>query len=381
MQGVQAGEASLWARDSFSGDWGGARERFLRKGIDLRLTYTGEVFGNLAGGLERGATYEDLIRFQADADLQKLLGWRGGSAHVSVDQIDDGGRNIEDLVGALSDPSNIDALPTTRLFTLWVQQRLGTTGTMRLGQLAAGDEFLISSTASDLINNTFAWANFVDINLPGGGPAYPLATPGARLKLEPADEVTVLAAVFSGDPAGACGDDEDPQVCNPHGTTFSFTGGAFILGDVQYRPRSPVRPGAVQSAYKLGGWYHTADFADEARGDGSDGQIISLAIDDSDPLQHQGNWGVYAVVDHAVWQSDTTGLAVFWRGGVVAPDRNLVSWYMDGGLAVTGPLRARPNDTLSFLLWSRLLEYQQRGGQRRRGQAASRRVAIPDPRR
>ena len=343
-----AQDSPLWMRDTFSGDWDGARERLSKKGIDLGLTYRGEVFGNLAGGVERGATYEDLIHFRADANLEKILGWRGAIAHVSADQIDDGGRNIEDLVEALSDPSNIDALPTTRLYTLWVQQRLGGAGSVRVGQIAADDEFLISTTASGLINNTFAWANFVDINLRSGGPAYPLPTPGARLKLEPTDKLTALAAVFSGNPAGSCGEDQDPQVCNRYGTTFSFTGGALFMGEVQYRPHPDEGNGTVQSAYKLGGFYHTGDFTDQARGNGNDGQIVSLAVDPSDPLELQGNWGVYAVVDQAVWRSGRSAAAIFWRGGVVPADRNLVSWYVDGGFALAGPFRARPNDRLSF---------------------------------
>ena len=344
---ARAEDASLWSRDTFTGDWGGDRTGLSSKGVDLRLTYTSEVFGNLAGGLKRGATYEDLIRFQADADLGKLLGWTGGSAHVSADQIDDGGQNIEDLVGALSDPSNIDALPTTRLYTLWVQQELGNGGSARVGQIAADDEFLISSTASGLINNTFAWANIVDINLPGGGPAYPLPTPGARLKLEPANEVALLAAVFSGDPAGDCLDGENPQICNKHGTTFSFTGGALFMAEAQYRPNASSH-GAVLSAYKLGGFYHTADFADLAFGNGNNGRIVSLAVDPSDPLEHEGNWGVYGVIDQVVWRSGASAFTMFWRGGVVPADRNLVSWYMDGGVGVTGPLRARADDTLSL---------------------------------
>jgi porin len=175
---AQAQEQTFWTRDTVTGDWGGARTGLSNKGVDWSLTYTGEVFGNLSGGIETGAAYEDLISLEVDTDLQKLMGWKGGTAHVSLYQIDDGGRNAADLGGSISDPSNIDARPTFRLFTLWVQQQLGDTGSLRVGQLAADDEFLISDTAAALINGTFGWANIVAANLPGGGPGYPLATPG-----------------------------------------------------------------------------------------------------------------------------------------------------------------------------------------------------------
>ena len=67
-----------------------------------------------------------------------------------------------------------------------------------------------------------------------GGPVYPLATPGVRLKVNPTTDLTVLAAVFSGDPAGDNCNDTNAQKCNRYGTTFSFDGGALAIGEVQY---------------------------------------------------------------------------------------------------------------------------------------------------
>lgn len=345
---VQAQDQTFWTRDTVTGDWGGARTGLSNNGVDWSLTYTGEVFGNLSGGIETGAAYEDLISLEVDTDLQKLMGWKGGTAHVSLYQIDDGGRNAADLVGSISDPSNIDARPTFRLFTLWVQQQLGDTGSFRVGQLAADDEFLISDTAAALINGTFGWANIVAANLPGGGPGYPLATPGGRLELDPSDEVKWLTAVFSGDPAGDCPPDEDPQACDPHGTTFSFTGGALLMSEIQFRPGASAKDDGAQSAYRLGGWYHTADFADLELGNGNKGQRVSLAVDPSDPIEHQGNWGLYGVVDQVVWQNGASNITLFWRGSVVPADRNLLSWYMDGGFGITAPFRERPDDVLTF---------------------------------
>ena len=149
------------------------RTRQLVGGIDWSLTYTGEVFGLSSGGAENGAAYEHLIGLEIHTNLSKLVGWTGGSTHVSVYQIDDGSRNAADLVGAISDPSNIDARPTFRLFTLWAQQELGHFGSLRIGQIAADDEFLISKTAAALINSAFGWPEITAADLPGGGPVYP----------------------------------------------------------------------------------------------------------------------------------------------------------------------------------------------------------------
>jgi hypothetical protein len=40
------------------------------------------------------------------------------------------------------------------------------------------------------------------VNLPSGGAAYPLSTPGVRLKVDPVKNVSLLLAVLNGDPAG-----------------------------------------------------------------------------------------------------------------------------------------------------------------------------------
>jgi porin len=39
---------------------------------------------------------------------------------------------------------------------------------------------------------------------------------------------------------------------------------------------------------------------------------------------------------------------VFLRGGVAPTDRNLISFYMDGGIGVKGALRDRPNDMFTL---------------------------------
>ena len=45
-------------------------------------------------------------------------------------QIHKGRYNAADLVQSLADPSNIDAVPTTRLFTAWIEQEFGKAGSI-----------------------------------------------------------------------------------------------------------------------------------------------------------------------------------------------------------------------------------------------------------
>jgi porin len=245
------------------------------------------------------------------------------------------------------DPSNIDATPTARLFTAWFQQDFNSRLSVRLGQLAADDEFFTSATASGLINGTFGWGAILAANIVNGGPAYPLAAPGVRVQVNPTENLSVLAGVFSGDPVGKQCLLDDPQLCNPRGTNFSVYRGGLWVGELHYK----VNQGGagLPGIYKIGGWYATADYPDQHFGIDATGQLISLGIDPTaDPLQHRGNWGVYGIADQMVWRQGDRSVNLFVRTGFSPADRNLLSWYIDGGAGFKGIIAGRPDDVLTF---------------------------------
>ncbi len=284
-----------------------------------------------------------------DTDLEKLIGWTGATTHVTVFDIHNSGYNAADHVGSISDPSNIDAYHTLRLFTAWYEQSFGPMFSVRIGQLAADDELHLGPTAAGLINGTFGWADLLAANITNGGPAYPLATPGARVKFMPTPDITILAAVFSGNPAGKnCND--DAQRCNPHGTTFSFYGGALWIGEIGFAVNKGKQAIGLPGTYKIGGWYATANYADQRYGvDPATGATVSLADPvGPDPLFHRGNWGIYGIADQMIWRGAASSVNVFLRGGGSPSDRNLISYYVDGGFGIKGLFPGRADDTLTF---------------------------------
>jgi porin len=342
----------LWTRDKLTGDWDGARTNASKHGLDITFNYVGEALGTLAGGFRQGVSYEHRFELSFDLDLDKAFGWSGATAHTTFYQIGHAnGLPAANYVGSIADPSNIEALPATRLFTAWFQQNLfNDKVSLRLGQLAADDEFLISPTASNLINSTFGYATILAANQLQGGPVYPLATPGVRLQLKPTDEITILSAVFSGAPAGA-----DcvglPQLCNRYGTTFSTSGGALFMEELQYGINQAKDAKGMPGVYKLGGWYATTSFADLHFGLDLAGLQVSLASPASAfPLMHQGNGGIYGVADQMIWraQKGPQSLNAFLRAGASPSDRNLLMSYVDGGLGLKAPLPGRDDDVLTF---------------------------------
>ncbi|HUN53223.1 MAG TPA: carbohydrate porin, partial [Candidatus Sulfotelmatobacter sp.] len=176
-----APEPDFWQRDTLLGDWGGLRSA-AAAGLSLGASYIGETLADVHGGIRRDGIYEGRLELSVDADLDKIANWGGAKAHADFFQIH--GRGIAPDVGSLVAVSNIEARPSTRLFTLWVEQSLPAAKlSIRVGKIAADDEFLSSDDAGILMINSFGWTTWTSFDVLNGGPIYPLAAPGIRVKL------------------------------------------------------------------------------------------------------------------------------------------------------------------------------------------------------
>ncbi len=299
--------------------------------------------------MRQGAIYDGRLGLLVDADLEKILGWNGAAFHASIHQIHGqglSGNNLDNLLVA----SGIEALPATRLFNLWIEQKFaGGTVSIRAGQLstqvAPTQEFFVSQLGSLFVNATFGWPAITSSNLPSGGPTYPLATPGIRLKVSPNDQLSILVAVFNGDPAGP--GEGDPQRRNPTGTSFRVNDPPLLIGEIDFAYNQGKAASGPPGTVKLGGWYHFGQFADQR----FSVEGLSLADPRSSgmPAQDRGNFGIYAIVDQMLWRAAGTtdqGLGIFARASVSPSDRNLISAYFDGGATYKGLFSGRENDTL-----------------------------------
>ena len=304
------------------------------------LTYNSDANADIAGGADRGAAYLQRIGLIGDADLDRLIGWRGASAHISVHIISGTGLSTS-RVGNVLTVSGLEAEPAVRLFNLWVEQKLGERITLRAGQFTAGQEFALSATAGLFVNSTFGWPASFATDLPSGGPAYPLAAPGLRLAAMPADGLTLRLAVFAGDPAGP--GSGDPQRRDLHGLNgFGFAKRPFVIGEV-----SRSAPGNNPAwTLTLGGWVHTDSFDDLAIDDRGDS--LAAATSTGVPLRHHGDMAVYAIADARLWKSGPRALHGFVRASASPADRNPIDLYLDAGLSLAAPFRGRPDDTLGI---------------------------------
>jgi len=182
---------------------------YRKNGVKFAVTYIGEVLGNPTGGAKSALVYEDRFNFAVDADLEKLLGLKQLAFHANLFQIDGGGLSRGALYNFLV-VSGIEALPTTRLYEMWFEQKWGTKLAIRAGQLAADTEFMTAKYTDVFTNASLGWPTGFSLNMPSGGPSPPLAAMGARLRADVSDNLTVIGGVFNGDSAGPGTD--DPQL-------------------------------------------------------------------------------------------------------------------------------------------------------------------------
>lgn len=345
-QSSHAGD--FWSRDALTGNWGGYRSKLEDKGIVFGADTIDEVLANPTGGTRQGAIYEGRLELFTTIDLGKTLGWSGATFHTNAYWIRGRGLSANDLDNNILIASSIEAARSLRLFDLWLEQSfLDTALTIRAGQIAADDEFFISPTATIFINSTFGWPGITASDLPSGGPAYPLATPGVRVKYAASDKISMLAGLFNGDPAGA--GPGDPQRRDASGTAFRIGGSALAILEGGYAVNQDPQSKGLAASYKLGVWFHSGDFADQQ----FDNTGLSLAspVSSGVPEQHQHDGGAYLVLDQALLNETdpaTRNISVFLRLSGAPADRNPVSLYADAGINLTGYVPHRANDVLGL---------------------------------
>src|SRR5262245_29140226 len=256
-------ELTSWIEGDYAtGTWWGVRTSLEDKGLTIAGGYTAEVWGNTTGGLKRGAVYTGLLDFGAELDLEKLIGWKGAS--VSTTWLWLSGRDASaDLVGNFLTISNIAGFNTLRMLELWFQQDFFQRGddalpglSIRVGQLTADREFVISDYGALFTNGTFGWPAFLYTNIPEGGPGYPMGTLGVRVGVTPWEWMTLQSAVFQGNVFA--------QNVNRHGFRWNLNSdeGYFWINELQIRWNQSGKARILPGQAKFGAWFHTADFAD-----------------------------------------------------------------------------------------------------------------------
>lgn len=288
------------------------------RGVDWSMALTSEVWGNVAGGIERGAVYTGLVEGGVEVDLGEVAGWEG--VRVGTSWLWLSGRDVSgEMAGNFLTVSNIAGFQTLRMFELWWGWEAGAWD-VKVGQVSIDADFSVVEYGGLFVNSGFGWPAFISMNVPGGGVAYPVGGLGGRLAWNPVGWFTLLTAVVE----GAVYD----QNVNRHGFRWDLDdgGGVTVMGEGQVR-WSAGGGGGLPGHVKLGGWMQTGSGADAlAEATGS------------------GNGGGYVIVEQMVSRG-VGELGWFGRFGVTPPGRNVVGFGFDTGLSWKGFLPGRDEDT------------------------------------
>ncbi|RPI32924.1 MAG: carbohydrate porin, partial [Hyphomicrobiaceae bacterium] len=329
--------------DHLLGDWAGLRPKLEQAGIVPRLTLVTDLAGNPSGGRSQGATAPSSIEASLFFDLDKIVGLKGGSVFTSFSYRWGNSLSAE-YIGNVFSTQQIFGFQTYRLIDASYQQKLFDDRVeLRLGRLAATDDFLVSAYNCGFMSNAFC-GNPFGILLDAPGMTAYTGTWAALAKAKPTARSYVMAGVYNGDPT--------IRANAYHGVNFSMNGPLFAIGEVGYQinglPGDPQRLGN----YKLGAWYDDARLTDFNSG-----------------AQSRGSWGVYALFDQVLVPfgspGSNRGFGVF--GSVtVAPDSSVqpLPVFLTAGVSARGLFDARPRDAVGLAVGSGFFSKDLRRAQR-----------------
>ena len=343
--GVLSGD---WQSPTFLGDIGGLRPALDKYGISLSILENVETFGNLTGGVQTGFEADGLTTVTVQVDTQKAFGLNGGLFNVSG--LHYWGGNLSANLLNLQTASDIFAPVGVRLWELWYQQKFGDKVDVKIGEQSLDEEFMIAPSSQFFINSASGWPALPAADLPGGGPAYPLAALGVRARVQAMDNVTLLAGLFNGSPIPK--NSPNNPASNPYGVSFPLNTGVLAIAELQFTvgsatPAKGGDQGPLPGVYKIGAWWDSEPF-DDQRYD-TLGVPLASPASNGTPATHHGLFSLYGVADQTIWRAkDDAGRAlnVFVRPMFTpSQDRNLIDFAIDAGLVMKGAFPGRDSDS------------------------------------
>jgi len=312
-----------------TGDWKGARTWLQDHGLALGLTYTGEPFWNLHGGIQTtgGAVYEGLLDLYVEFSTQAAGLWKGGSLFLLF-QNKHGEDISPEYVGAFQLVTDMEAPNFTQISELWYRQSfLDDRIWVKVGKQDANDDFAGVASGLEFINPSGGFSPTIPLA------SYPDQDLGVVLGFAPMPVVSIKLGVYSGDPDGNLS------------LKGAFTGleGPMVLVEPGLHYEIGGRPGDLG----IGGWFNGTD-------------IAKFEKDLQDPETVSEAYGWYLTWDQKLWSlqpgdmEDVEGIWIFGQYGWAPPDRSAAEHYLGGGVEVSGLIPGRGEDVFGvgfFHVW------------------------------
>jgi len=328
--------APSYAEDTLTGDWAGARSAAAKQGFEFDAVIKVDALRN-RGALINGGKAVSHIDLKFKIDLEKVVGWNGGSAMFNV--ISDGGRGLNARhVASHMGVTNLEvpAPTTTRLFHAWLQQSLMDD---RLSVLAGiypiDSEFQVIDSAGVFLKPEYGPT--AELSLTRGPSIFNNAAFGIRTRLQSADKAFYAQwALMDGIP-------NDPARPKRTAIRFAKGDGSFNIGEIGWLPEAGN--GKFQGHAKLaaGLWGYSAKVDD----------LVDL--DAAGNALQRSSRGGYILGERSLLRlggDDARYISAFARQSWTDGDSSPLKQTLSLGLHVKGPVASRPDDIIG-LAWSR----------------------------
>ncbi len=334
------------------------RSEIEDRGVVPFATFVGEGWANVHGGVDQGAWYNHLLDFGVELDTARLNWWEGGLFVVQFHWVSHAGKGscFEDRTGVFNPVSNISAKDHFRIYNLYYahEWRDGAVS-LKLGQIAADDDFMVSDYSSLFLNSAFgAMPSQVGTPLASscgnfsGFPIYSIAAPGLFLRVNPVERFSSQIGLYH----GRIGADASDNHGFDWASESPFELGLFWENAIQHDALN--RPGTL----RLGLSYHT-------------GPRDDFSCDEPNSETSQRCPDFYVIHDWALLNTAEGNPKLGWfcrAGGASEPDCSVVDFYADTGLNWFAPFPVRDADVagiaISYTRFSNAYRKREAGGSR-----------------
>lgn len=354
---------SRWA----TGDWGGVRSGWLDQGIDVQLSYTGEMAANAHGGYDKDHTarWTEQYAVGLNADLEKLLGWDNSQFQLTITERD--GRNLtndriaDPRVGGYSSSQEVYGRGQTwRLTEMWWSKAwLDGALDVKAGRFDEGSDF--NSFPCDFQSTPFCgaqaanWIGDIWYN-------WPVSQWATRIRYQFAPQWYAQVGVFEQNPSYL-------ETGNGFKLSGSGAKGMIIPVELVWNPKLGGLPGE----YRFGYYKSTANANDVLDDRNGNPQPISGGAF----AQHSSRHGYWLVAQQQLTARDgdpQRGLSVF--ANLTAHDKatSQVDHFIQAGIVYKGLFDGRPKDALGI----GIAEVHTNPALRKRAELANQQSGISD---
>ncbi len=302
----------------------------------------------VVGGASPGPAFTGLLSPSLAVDfgkLPRLASLAGLSLHANAWILQGRGPTAA-KIHSLSPIDFIEGPAGARLGDAYLQWRpAGNAVDIKIGQFGLDENFDQNPAAAILLDGNYTYRNIMGTDLPGGGLAYPFEAPGAMIAVQALPALRLRAGIFSGDPGGRPAGGLSVVARNPHGLGFPLNAGALLIAEAEWDYRLP---GLGAGAVLAGGLYDNLSRPDLLFS--ASGQSLA-APNAGPPRADHGDRVFYAGLTQTLWRgADGRRLKGFARIAYAPPDRNLITFGVQGGLALRAPFAIRQKNSLALAL-------------------------------